>query len=317
MRACAKSLSEQEEAWGSVASISRSERSVASISRSAGLQAYATQVKMPRVIAWFRNDLRVLDNLALHRAISRAGVGGEVWPVFCLDAARLRPNARAEPDGAKEMDAHRVRFLLQTLGNLRKRLQALGSDLLVVQASAREALPAIIASSQSTGDLQNLVVTQDEPAWPETEAQMQVAAALEQASLGELELVWGTTCFHREDLPFARDLSNLPDSRGSFGVLAERAAHVRFPLPAPDPGSLGEWSDMTKIAEALAARGLQVGLPDEGTVLGVAAAAASSEPLAVMDFVGGEDAGLARVEDYVWHNDENLQVLHACTYACM
>ena len=263
---------------------------------------YASEV-MRRVLAWFRNDLRLLDNPALLYAVSRAGEGGEVWPVFCLDDARLNPNAQAEPEGGKEMDAHRIRFLLQSLDNLRKRLQAIGSDLLVVHAPARDALPAIIAATP--GEPPALVVAQDEPAWPES--QEKVAAALAQASLGELELVWGTTCFHRQDLPFREDLSDFPDSRGSFGVLAERAAHVHFPLPAPDRGSLGSWTALSSVTEALAARGLQVGIPDEERVLGAAAAAAAGDPLAVMEFVGGEDAGLERVEEYIWGNDENLE----------
>jgi len=261
----------------------------------------------PRVIAWFRNDLRLLDNAALRRAAAAAAAGGgEVWPVFCLDAARLAPNASAEPDGARDADAHRVRFLLQSLAGLRKRLQKLGSDLLVVQAAAHDVLPAILLAAQPS-DSPALVVAQEEPAWPEAEAQSRVAAALAQASLGELELVSGTTCFHRNDLGFASDLSDLPDSRGSFGVLAERAAHVHFPLPAPDQGSLGQWSSLGSISDALTAQGWQVGIPDEATVLGVAADR-TTDPLAVMDFIGGEEAGLARVEEYVWDNEENLEV---------
>jgi len=160
------------------------------------------------------------------------------------------PNAYSEPDGAKRTDAHRVRFLLQSLVVLRARLQALGSDLLVVQAPADEALPAILlaaaaderarASDLPSQVLPALVVSQDEPAWPEVEMQRKVSAALEHASLGQslgqLQLVWGSTCFHPDDLNFAPDFADLPDSRGSFGVLVERAAHVRFPVPEPPAG---------------------------------------------------------------------------------
>ena len=209
---------------------------------------------MPRVLAWFRNDLRTLDNAALLAAIAAAEqYGSSVWPVFCLDKSRLMPNAYSEPDGAKRTDAHRVRFLLQSLVVLRARLQALGSDLLVVQAPADEALPAILFAAaaderarasdppqSSQAVLPALVVSQDEPAWPEVEMQRKVSAALEHASLGQplgqLQLVWGSTCFHRDDLNFAPDFADLPDSRGSFGVLVERAAHVRFPLPEPPAG---------------------------------------------------------------------------------
>jgi hypothetical protein len=124
-----------------------------------------------------------------------------------------------------------------------------------VQAPADEALPAILLAAaadnraragasdppqSSQAVLPALVVSQDEPAWPEVEMQRKVSFALERASLGQslgqLQLVWGSTCFHPDDLNFAPDFADLPDSRGSFGVLVERAAHVRYPLPEPPAG---------------------------------------------------------------------------------
>ena len=256
---------------------------------------------MPPCILWFRNDLRLLDNLALQEALVG---GGDVWPFFALDPRLLRPNAFSEQDAAK--CAHRVRFLLQSLEDLRARLQALGSDLLVVQAPACEVLPTILASAACEPVR---VIAQDEPAWPETDAQQKVGEALERSSpTGELCLVWGSTCFHRDDLGFAPDLSDMPPNRGGFGVVAERAAHVRFPMPAPEAGVLGTWSALTCVSDALIAKGFEVGIPSEAQVLGAEAAAADSDPLAVIEFVGGEEAGLARVEEYIWENEENLEV---------
>ena len=263
---------------------------------------------MTPVVAWFRNDLRLLDNLALLAAIEVAsGGGGAVWPVFCLDPRLVRPNESAEPDGAKQADSHRVRFMLQSLAGLQARLQALGSDLLVVHAPASQALPAILAAAAPGSAA--LVVAQDEPAWPERAVQKRVEEELARASPAHrLQLVWGSTCFHRDDLAFAKDLADMPDSRGSFGVLAERAAHVRFPREAPAAGALGAWPALPHVSEALAGMGFQLGIPSEAHLLGADAAAAGSNPLAVMEFVGGEEAGLARVEEYVWDNEENLEL---------
>ena len=69
---------------------------------------------------------RVLDNPALLASCAAAN-GDGVWPVFCLDPRLLRPNASAEPNGAKTVDTHRVRFLLQSIVNLRARLLTLGA----------------------------------------------------------------------------------------------------------------------------------------------------------------------------------------------
>ena len=259
---------------------------------------------MPTVL-WFRNDLRLLDNYALRMALEH---DRPVWPVYCLDPRLLLPNSASEPVGAKSCDAHRVRFLLQSLEQLRANLQALGSDLLVVQAPAHEALPAVVLATSGATRSRVSVIAQEEPAWPERAAEQRVAEALACHGLGDLQLVWGSTCFHLDDLALGPDLSGLPESRGSFGVIAERAAHVRFPLPGPEKGALGSWDGIRTVVDALTGQGLIVGVPTEAETLGVATAGAASDPLAVMQFEGGEDAGLARVEEYIWQNEENLEL---------
>jgi deoxyribodipyrimidine photo-lyase len=46
---------------------------------------------MPRVVMWFRRDLRLSDNPALAAAVHHAGPGGEVVAAFCLDERLRRP----------------------------------------------------------------------------------------------------------------------------------------------------------------------------------------------------------------------------------
>ena len=74
---------------------------------------------MQTVIHWFRRDLRVSDNTALHEAASRAEC---VVPVFIWDDAILR---------APDIGAARVAFLLQSLEALAKNLGALGHRLIL------------------------------------------------------------------------------------------------------------------------------------------------------------------------------------------
>ncbi|MBX3733687.1 MAG: deoxyribodipyrimidine photo-lyase [Verrucomicrobiae bacterium] len=74
---------------------------------------------MQTVIHWFRRDLRVSDNTALHEAASRAEC---VVPVFIWDDAILR---------APDTGAARVAFLLRSLEALAKNLGALGHRLIL------------------------------------------------------------------------------------------------------------------------------------------------------------------------------------------
>jgi deoxyribodipyrimidine photo-lyase len=86
---------------------------------------------LKRVIHWFRRDLRLRDNTALHQAAQRAEW---VIPVFVLEDA-----FRTGPD----VGAARLRFLLQSLESLREDLAALGFPLLV-RAGRAESRPATV-----------------------------------------------------------------------------------------------------------------------------------------------------------------------------
>ena len=83
---------------------------------------------MKTVVHWFRRDLRVTDNTALHEADRAAE---RVVPVFCWDDAILRS---ADVGGA------RVAFLLESLRSLEANLDALGHRLVVRRGRPEEVL---------------------------------------------------------------------------------------------------------------------------------------------------------------------------------
>jgi cryptochrome len=82
-------------------------------------------------MVWFRKGLRVHDNPALDAA--RRGAG-RLYPVFVLDPRYLRPDPAAASPGSARAGVARVRFLLESLGDLDARLRRLGSRLLLLQA---------------------------------------------------------------------------------------------------------------------------------------------------------------------------------------
>ncbi len=83
-------------------------------------------------IHWFRRDLRVAGNPGL--ALNWKETKGRTVGLFVFDTKFL-----ARPD----FSANRFAFFLATLTSLRNELRTLGSDLLVLDVNAVEALPAL------------------------------------------------------------------------------------------------------------------------------------------------------------------------------
>lgn len=108
-----------------------------------------------RVVLWFRNDLRLSDNYAVHRAAAIAAKTPkcDVLPVFCFD-----PRVFAESEwGTPKTGGHRARFQLECVEDLRKNLRAVGSDLLVAVGEPER----IIAEHLLDGPgCANVVITQ-------------------------------------------------------------------------------------------------------------------------------------------------------------
>src|SRR5271168_3011352 len=86
---------------------------------------------MKTVIHWFRRDLRITDNTALHHAAKRAET---VIPLFIFEDA-----FRTGPD----VGAARLAFLLQSVESLRKNLAELGHHLVIRCGKSEAILPQL------------------------------------------------------------------------------------------------------------------------------------------------------------------------------
>ncbi len=84
---------------------------------------------MKKVIHWFRRDLRIADNTALHEAYKRSEV---LLPLFILDDSMLN-----SPDRG----AVSLHCLLQSLQTLRQNLAGLGFPLIVRSGNPEQVLP--------------------------------------------------------------------------------------------------------------------------------------------------------------------------------
>ncbi|KAJ7561774.1 hypothetical protein O6H91_03G040700 [Diphasiastrum complanatum] len=248
-------------------------------------------------IMWFRNDLRVLDNEALFRAWKFSEV---VLPVFCLDP---RLFGTTHYFGFPKTGELRAQFILESISDLRSRLQQRGSDLVVRYGMPEQILPSIVE-----GVCASTVYAHKETCSEELLVEKNVKQALKKLTFlktdlknallpaqgsvnARLELIWGSTLYHLKDIHFSP--AKLPDVYTQFRKAVESTCKIRscFKLPlslAPLPkdmidkiGGIGKIPNLSEL-------GLTV---REQSASGV------------MRFTGGETEGLARLEDYFWAKD--------------
>lgn len=226
-------------------------------------------------IVWFRNDLRLTDHEPLVRALERQP--SHLALVYCIDPRQF---AKTRLCGFPKTGAHRARFLIESLADLRHHLQSLGNDLFVVIGRPEDVLPEIATRIQASCIFYHEEVTDEE-----LRVERALANTLKQHSIVS-KSYWGSTLFHRDDLPF--EVERLPSVFTQFRVRCEQAAKIRPPLarptylPPPPPGL--QFRELPDLAE--------LGLKDP-----------QDDSRAVMRFRGGESSAKDRLETWFWQND--------------
>ncbi|KAL2896814.1 Cryptochrome DASH chloroplastic/mitochondrial [Bienertia sinuspersici] len=239
-------------------------------------------------ILWFRNDLRVLDNEALFKAWASSEV---VLPVYCVDP---RIFGTTYNFGFPKTGALRAQFLIESLADLKRNLQKHGLNLLIKHGKPEEILPALAETFGA-----HTIYAQKETCSEELNAEARVNRSLQKVCLPstvgqskarngvmnpKLQLVWGCTLYHKNDLPF--DMSNIPDVYTQFRKSVESRctlrACIKIPATLGPPPEIEDWGALPSID--------QFRLHNQEVDRGLA-------------FVGGESAALSRVYEYFWKKD--------------
>ena len=225
------------------------------------------------VAVWFRRDLRVLD----HAPLLAAAREGPVVCVWCVDP---RESGVSREAGLPRLGAHRARFLVESLADLRAGLRRLGGELLVRRGCPEQVLPAL-ARQQGWSKLlfHRLVGTEEERVERAVEAAMAAVPC-------QVAKFWDRTLVPLDALPF--EVAATPEVFTSFRQKVEALVGAAPPLPGVtgliaahpelDPGPM----------PTLAEFGLDEPVPD---------------PRAVLPFRGGETAGRARLAAWLWDED--------------
>ena len=223
-------------------------------------------------IVWFRNDLRLLDNVVLREATRRSQ---RVYPVYCFDPRQFSETALGEP----KTGSHRAKFLIESVTDLRQNLQKIGSDLIIRQGIPESVIVQLAREVEATAVFASKEATSEEAS---------VEAALEHNlnTQGiELMLEWQSTLFHIDDIPWP--IKNVPDIFSQFRKEAERSVEVRSLVSAPSQLHAVDDVPTGKIPT----------LDD----LGLEPPAYDAR--AVLRYRGGETAGMQRLRQYIWEQD--------------
>ena len=192
------------------------------------------------LIAWFRNDLRLHDNPALQRAITRCRRDG----LSLLPVAWHGPSAPgATRWGFDRGGAHREAFRAQALAGLGQALRERGSDLMVCHGASAQALADLARQVRAVG-----LVAQAIDA-PEEQAEL---AALSAQGLG-VEAVEQGGLFDAAQLPWAPKA--VPEVFTAFRQGVERLG-LTPPAPLPVPATLPPWPDSVPRPAVAVADGL-------------------------------------------------------------
>jgi deoxyribodipyrimidine photo-lyase len=222
---------------------------------------------MSSSILWFRQDLRIHDNEALTEAVRNAD---EVIPVYVF-------NVKAD-----RISAFRLRFLIESVTDLRQQLRSLGSDLLVRIGQPDEIINQLALETKSQWVYCNRERTRDEVAEQDSlERKLWTTGR-------ELRYSRGKMLYYTSDLPFP--VTHCPDSFITFRKEVEAIVPVRTPLQAPlsMPGIKAPYEPGQ--------------IPDIRTLL------PEDEEVGEYLFSGGESAGLTALLHHQQHHPVTISM---------
>ncbi|MGD1849662.1 MAG: deoxyribodipyrimidine photo-lyase, partial [Cyanophyceae cyanobacterium] len=239
----------------------------------------STSINLPAKIVWFRNDLRVADCAPLLNASRTQSL---VIPVYCFDLRHFGKTAF----GFDKTGPFRAKFLLESVEDLRRSLQNLGSNLVIRWGKPEEIIPDLVQHTNADAIYCHKEVTHEET--QVDGALGEAIAHLAQSESREIKTrrYWGATLHSPNDLPF--DISQIPELFTRFRKDVEKNCQPRAPLPAPKslpplpdnlpPGELPTWE--------------QLGLTPP-----------TLDPRGVLEFICGSTAAGDRLKGYFWDGD--------------
>lgn len=225
-----------------------------------------------KILIWYRNDLRIHDHEPLYQAIKKSAL---IIPFYCFDIRQFETTSFGFPKTGN----FRGQFLLQSVAILRKSLQDLGSDLIIRKGYPEKIIPDLIKALNI-----DAIYFHEEVTAEEIEVENSVKQALKPLNT-QFQGFWGATLYHWDDLPF--EVHQLPEVFTSFRKKVEKNSTVNPTFISPQKLlSLSE----TEVGNLPSLEELGLQKPEH-------------DSRGVLDFKGGETAGIQRLQAYFWEKN--------------
>jgi deoxyribodipyrimidine photo-lyase len=219
-------------------------------------------------LVWFRNDLRVNDNISLFKATQNTT---KTIAVYCFD-----PRHFAETKyGFKKTEKFRAKFLIETIEELLENLAQKNISLLVYFDKPENIIPKIVTEHQI-----DFVYTQKEWTDEEQKVNCNLKNKLQNVEFTES---YDQFLFHPEDIPF-KNIQNLPEVFTVFRKQCEKDVKIRQTVSIDKQLETNLIENNTKIPKLA-----DLGFEDFQTHKNTA-----------FPFKGGENQAIKRLENYFW-----------------
>ena len=224
-------------------------------------------------LVWFRNNLRVDDNIALSEACKSSG---KTIGIYCFDP-RYFAETRYE---FRKTEKFRAKFLLETISELKENLLKKNISLLIYFDKPENVFDKVIDEHDIA-----IVFTQKEWANEETDVNTNIKNQISTVTFKEY---YDQFLFHPEDIPF-QNLKDLPQVFTVFRKECEKKIAIRKTNSIPSKSKENNIDNKTSIPH-LTDLGFEEFDVDQNTAF---------------PFKGGENQALKRIENYFFET-QNL-----------
>ncbi|SEQ95240.1 deoxyribodipyrimidine photo-lyase (single-stranded DNA-specific) [Hyunsoonleella jejuensis] len=217
-------------------------------------------------LVWFRNDLRVNDNIVLNAAIKQHE---HIVAVYCFDPRHYQTG----PYGFKKTEKFRAKFLIETIIDLKRNLHHLNIELFVYQDKPEYTIPELIEKFNITS-----IYLQNE--WTSEEVEVLELVKFNCSNNISFNEYYNQFLFHPKDIdiPF----SQIPQVFTNFRKKVEKYSSRRATNAPEALKTISNISNNTKIPSLK-----ELGFDDFQT-----------HPNSAFPFEGGENAALNRLNNY-------------------
>jgi deoxyribodipyrimidine photo-lyase len=240
-------------------------------------------------IIWFRNDLRLTDNLSLNNAIDLVNKKkiDMILPFYCFDKETFEGFSRQAK--LPRCGPFRRNFLIESVENLQENLiKKLKSNLFISYGSIEIEFLKLIEQLEKTYRVEIVIASKEIPS-EEVDIETKLGQVLKEKKIN-FSLIWDSTMIHLNDLPYD-SISKFPDVFTTFRKHVEIKGESNYKVQnlsdlkitnLPTCSLDNNWGhDMyPKKAELTA-----------------------NSNSAIDGFKGGEDAALNRVLEYFFKSD--------------